>query len=148
MMRIAERPYQLFFITALLLILLSLFTSSGSLDIPLDKTASIIDGVFLLRAVAMFMLLSWLLYWIASRLLFSRTLIWLHVIATIIVVVFLSVAVFKNGVSKQNALTVQANAGATDGLDLIFPLCIILLFAAQLLFFINLLLGILRRANG
>lgn len=150
MIRIAERPYQLFFITALLLILLSLFTNSGSLNISPGSASSIIDGIFVLRAVAMFMLLSWLLYWITSKLLFSKVLIWLHVIATLIIVVFLSILIFKNGSSQrylQNQYLKSESVSITEWMHFIIPLCIILLFAAQLLFFINLLLGVLRRVN-
>lgn len=152
MIKIAERPYQLLFFTALLLILLSAFVGKGSLDVKLGEGMYYIDGVFVLRAVGMFLLLNWLLYRFTQRLMFSKVLIWLHVIISIAVVAFLTIVLFKSGVQHPQRYFDYTYTTVTDmnllrRIRFIVPLCVILIIIAQALFFINLLLGILRRVN-
>lgn len=152
MLHIRERPYQLLFITALLVILLSAFTGKGSLDIWSGDGVWVIDGVFVLRVTGLFLLLSGLLYRVTRQFMFSNTLIWLHVIITLLVVLCLTVVLFKNGVQhpqRYSDLQYSDWPGMSlhSGIRFVVPLCITVMIVAQVFFIINLLLGVIRKLN-
>lgn len=145
MFKIGSRPYQLLFLTALLMILLSVFTSSGTLQLQRAQ-GQYIDGIFVLRAVGMFLLLSWLMYCFTRKLLYSRTLIWLHVVISMLLVTVITSVIFKYGSVYNMVHLQQGNTEAgyvVSGIPALWGL----LFAAKLLYMINLLLGLLRRVN-
>lgn len=145
MFKIGSRPYQLLFLSALLMILLSVFTHSGALQLQ-RGAGQYIDGIFVLRAVGMFLLLSWLMYCFTRKLLYSRTLIWLHVLFSMLLVTIMTAVVFRYGTGNTLVHMQKENTEAAYIVSII-PALWVLLFAGKLFYIINLLLGLLRRVN-
>lgn len=150
-MQIVSRPFQLLLAFAILLILSSFLAGRGTLDIHLSDTYYVFDGVFIIRAMAMLLLLDWLLYRFTYKFLFSRALIWVHVLITIALVIVVVVFLFSEGRPHPRRYFDYNYTDISDvsGKNVInfIPGFIILLLLAQLLYIINLLLGVLRRLN-
>lgn len=150
-MQIVSRPFQLLLAFAILLILSSFLAGRGTLDIHLSDTYYVLDGVFIIRAMAMLLLLDWLLYRVTYKFLFSRALTWFHVLITIALVVIVVVFLFSEGRPHPRRYFDYNYTDISDvsGKNVInfIPGFIILLLLAQLLYIINLLLGVLRRLN-
>ena len=136
------RLYHLFSFTAVLLILLSMFVPEKSmLDLHLRDSYVVISGILILRALALFLILMWLLYHFTKNVLFSGILARLHIIATQLTICCVIITVFDY--TKYN-LPLELHSGK---LRLALPLFIMFSLLLQLLYIINLVLGIIRKTN-
>ncbi|MBX3241915.1 MAG: hypothetical protein KIT80_13080 [Chitinophagaceae bacterium] len=141
------RLYQLLFITAVLLILLSLFITEDGLNLRLNDTLYVINGVLVLRVIALILLLLWLLYRFTDKFLFSSILSGLHIVLTLAVAATITVFLFYY-TGRQSPLPYpNLPAETVIRLQLVFPLFIIFTFLFQVVYIINLILGIIRRFN-
>lgn len=107
------------------------------------------DAVFMLRAIAMLLLLTWLLYLVTFRFLFSIILVWLHVLSTITITISIAVLLFKKIINHeapvlQRLSETVVSAGNVWGL---LPMLGVLIFFAQMIYIVNLMLGIIKRMN-
>lgn len=81
MFRLKARPYQLLLFAAAILLMAAPFMGGYTIDMHLYDTYYVIAGTHVFMAMAVLLLLLWLIYLLTHRLLFSRWLAWLHVVA-------------------------------------------------------------------
>ncbi len=137
------RNYHLLCIVAILLILLSLFVAhTDTLDLHLSDIYLVLSGVQTLRTVALFLLLLWLLYLFTHRFLYSKALTSLHIFITLSATLLITACLFYYAAYAKTYITIY-----NSPLRLLLPLLIIATLLSQLLYIINLLLGVLRRVN-
>jgi heme/copper-type cytochrome/quinol oxidase subunit 1 len=145
-----SKPYALFGIAGFLMAIISFIPiKRDSLDVNLHDTYFVIANVSFFRWFAAILLFLWAIYIATSRLMFSRRLIWFHVIATLLPVIFLMI--FNNhtwgmsGSSKRYyAIDEFENSKSFFNDPSIYIVSILVLLIAQFLFAINLVIGIIR----
>lgn len=146
-MQLTSRPYHLLLLFAVLLAIISLAGTNNQIDIHQRDTYYVLDIVFIIRTTAMFLLLLWLLYMFTFKFLFSKALAILHISITIIVAVVVSVVLLwkaKAHVESGDVDIVYANIRRATFITQLFVASMML---TQLLFFINLFAGVLKRVN-
>ena len=84
-----DRPYNLFLLTALFLLIVSFIILGQSKDIYLDTTYFFIPTVHLLWILTSFFLLGWTIYKLTDRRLLTNRLTWLHVVTTLAFLIFI-----------------------------------------------------------
>ena len=143
----AFKPYHLFALAAVLLIMLSFVPFNHPMDLPVQGASYMLSYTDTLRAIAMLLLLFWILYMITVRFLFSLVLIWVHIIVTLLLLVLIVFLFFRY--SGQNASNGLLELSFQAGLNpqMIVPVLIMLLLIMQLTYIINLFLGVVRRVN-
>jgi len=85
-----SKPYTLLGIVGFFVAIISFIPikSDSALDINLHDTYFVITDFSLYRVYAVILLFLWSVYLVANRLIFSRKLTWLHVIATLLPILF------------------------------------------------------------
>ncbi len=146
-MNLLSKPYHLFALAAVLLIMLSFIPANYPMDLPVQGASYVLSYADTLRSIAMLLLLFWILYMITSRFLFSIVLIWLHIIITLLLLVLIVFLFFR--FSDQNIPVEIKELSFQTGLNprMIVPVLIMLLLITQLCYIINLFLGVVRRMN-
>ncbi|WP_374949485.1 hypothetical protein [Mucilaginibacter sp.] len=84
-----NRPFVLFALLALVLLIASLFPSSKNVDLNLSDTYFVVAITGILRTLAWAMLLLFLIYFFANRLLLSTRITWAHILLTIMPLIVL-----------------------------------------------------------
>lgn len=146
-MQLKSKPYHLLLIFAVLLIIVSLAGTNNTIDIHLQDTYYVLDIVFMIRATAMFLVLMWFLYMFTYTFLFSGLLAWLHIVVTIAIAVIVSVVLLwkaKTYILPNEADILYANIRRATFMTQLFVASMML---TQLLFFINLFAGVIKRVN-
>ncbi|MBX3257961.1 MAG: hypothetical protein KF862_27770 [Chitinophagaceae bacterium] len=150
-MQIVSKPYHLLLITSVVLVLISLLSGGGSLDIHLTGSRHVLDGIFILRSLAMLLLLNWILYRVTQQFLLTGALTWMHIIVTLILVTGIVVFIFMKGTVHPKRYFdysyTPVHAISWRSIVDFIPAFIILVLLTQLLFIINLFLGLLKRVN-
>jgi len=134
---------------AALCVLFSLVSHTESNSRPDYNELVLRDAVFMLRAMAMLLLLSWLLYLFTFRFLFSNILVWIHVISTIAIAVVMAVLLFKkimNG-HPQAVQQLTETVLPPGNVWTLLPVLGALIFLTQIIYIVNLMLGMIRRMN-
>ncbi|MGN6437075.1 MAG: hypothetical protein ACTHMM_11105 [Agriterribacter sp.] len=147
-----KKPYHLFGISAFVLVLLSFIPFKSTVDMHVHDTYMVLDIAFVFRALAMFLMLEWMLYFFTIRILFSSVLIWLHVLITLgmLAVIFIASSFIEfqpvsdpvkfDEIDKWEAFKYSRQV-------YIVGASVVLLLLAQPIFVINLFLGVLKRTN-
>lgn|GEM_PF-689136 len=93
---IKQRPYHLLLLTGLLLFLTSFLVlhESGAIDIYLHDTYFVIAHNHILWLLTILALFVWILYLLTVKILYSKALTWIHIIATILTILLLTLALF------------------------------------------------------
>ena len=107
----------------------------------------VLDVVFFIRAIAMFLLLMWFLYMFTFRFLFSGVLVWMHIIITIAIAVAVSALLLwkaKTYATITDVDMIKTNIRRATFMTQLFTVSIML---TQMLFFLNLLAGVFKRVN-
>ena len=133
---------------AALCVLFSLVSHTDKGNVPDYDEPVLKAAVFMLRAVAMLLLLAWLLYVFTFRFLFSNILVWIHVLSTIVITIAMAVLLFKkimnSDVQPLQQLTETAPPGNVWAL---LPSLGALVFLTQIIYIVNLMLGMIKRMN-
>ena len=150
-MQFKARPYNLFLLTGLVLILISFFTTTQTLDLHLHDTYFVISLTYIFGLLAIASLILWGIYLLTFRFLFSKKLTWTHIIITI-----LTVIVFGTIVLIGDKLATPTTGPYYDfstwesygryrqySTALVFVLGLLLL--GQFIYVLNLILGVLKR---
>lgn len=149
-LKIKQKPYNLFFISGAILILVSIFqlNQNNTFDFHFLDTYLIISNTFLFSFMAILFFIMWGLYSFLNRSLYSTNLVWWHVLVTIITVALIAIAIF---ISENNLafhrLHIQ-KFSAWNYWEIMMKMMaalILILAAGQLIFFANLLWGLCKR---
>jgi len=153
-MRFRQKPYNLFLFAIGIVFLIGLVTYKSIIDIHLRDTYYILPLTILTWIPTIILLLFWLLYSATKTYLWSKWLTWTHVVLTIILSLVIVASPYLSGYSyaglpgaprryfdhgELNRLHVFNN------LSEIVVLFTLILFAGQLLYFINLFAGLFSR---
>jgi hypothetical protein len=135
---------------AVLLVMLSFIPSGDAMDMPVRGASYVLSYTYTLRAIAMLLLLLWILYMVTVQTLFSAILTWLHitmtiVLAALIVFLFFFFHLSAGHTPEKEAEIFSFQAGMS--LQMAVPLLIMLLLVVQLLYIINLFAGVIRRIS-
>jgi hypothetical protein len=143
--RISSQPFNLFLVTAILLLVFSFMTRGQSIDIHIHDTLFVISTILFIWALGITLLLIWAIYKLTSKFLWARFLTWFHVAITIFVLLVLLTENFwhdklippiKGDIVSFD--TFQTFTGQEK--KIILPL-IILFLAGQLAFILNVIGG-------
>ena len=131
-----NRPYNLFLLAAVLLVVSSFLMLEQTLDIHLHNTYYVFPTAYLIWAIALILLLAWTIYKLINQFLLTKYLTWFHVVATLIV---LLVLLFSN-------LWYSPPVPTNSTQPLYFTEVLKILFiAGQIGFLINFVGGLFRR---
>ncbi|MBN8788357.1 MAG: hypothetical protein J0I84_14800 [Terrimonas sp.] len=146
-MLLTRKPYHLLLVLAVLLAVVSLAGANNSktVDVHLRDTYYVLDIVFIMRAITMLLLLLWLLYIFTFESLFSVGLAWMHICLTLTLSLTISgLLLWKANNYVVSVDIMHINVRRTT---LVVQIFIALMLLTQLIYFINLLAGILKRVN-
>lgn len=153
-MRLSDRPYNLFLLTAIVFFIAVLYSFNLGIDLEFHDTYSFIPLALLIWLPIIVSILFWLFYLLTNRFLFSKTLTWIHIILTIVCSILILVLPFLltnivvgvdirrhyNDYGGSNRFKVFGN------LIRINYITILILLLGQVIYFINLILGIAKKA--
>lgn len=154
MFNFKDRPYNLLLLTALIILIVTFFSSGQTMDIHLHDTMFVIAIEHFFKALIILLLLFWTLHFATSRFLFSKALIWIHVIVSSACSLFLALATLyvtdnPNGLSGIPRRYIDNEdwqmARYHDYLDEGLTLAVLLLIAGFLIYFINLIMGLIKK---
>src|SRR4051812_21890293 len=94
MFNIKERPYNLFPIASIIVLISSFPAFGTTVDIYLHDTYFIFASADLLWGITGLLLILWTVYLLTQRFLFSKVLTWIHVILTVTTLVFVAAISF------------------------------------------------------
>jgi hypothetical protein len=141
---LAKKPYYLLLITGILLLLASVSKFDTTvIDIHLHDTYIVLDFVFIIRMLAILTLILWVLYLVVGKILFSPSLTWVHIIATIVLITVLCSQQITNAGMPRRYVDYETDfmPKAMNTLVLAF----LFLALVQLIFIGNLLIGLFKR---
>ena len=147
--RLAHEPYSLFFLTGIVLFILSFFMWGQSLDFHIHDTYFVIATNYIIWPIALIFFLVWGLYKLTDKILWTKKLIWVHVLTTLFVLIILATFdIWHNKIIppiRREAVTV-ANIFEDQKREKVIALIIAIIFiVGQLSYIINLIGGIFRR---
>lgn len=155
-LRLKQRPYNLFLLTAILLFIVGLFSFNSAMDIHLHDTYYVFPLTYFIWTPTIILLIFWLLYLATKNILFSKRLVWTHIILTIVSCIFiLTIPCFMTnsydglaGMPRRYYDIWQSKTYKFFGnltktaVFLIFTLAV-----GQLTFIVNFFIGLYRRFN-
>ncbi len=146
-MNLFSKPYHALALAALLLILLSLVQDGHRLDMPLPDAAYMLSYTDTLRAMALLLLLFWILYMVTIRILFSSLLVWIHIAITLILPAIIVFLFFRFAAEPASATELEMQLKRNNPVQILVPALILALLLTQLSYIVNLILGLMRRMN-
>ena len=146
-MSLKSKPYHFLLLFAVLLAIISLAGTNSKININIGDTYYVPDIVFMIRAIAMFLVLLWVLYRFTFPFLFSRMLAWLHIIVSITIAVAISAVLLWDAKTYVPEAPIDMAYANIRRAAFMVQLCTISIMFTQLLYFINLFAGILKRVN-
>jgi heme/copper-type cytochrome/quinol oxidase subunit 1 len=136
-MKISAKPHHLLGITGVLLILLSFFPNDRTIDIHVHDTVFIIAAPHIYGGLGILLLFFWFIYQIVYKILFSKILVWIHIISTILFFIFLVIISY----AESSSMPRQYNYALYFLNRIAVGLSIVAVFA-QLIFLFNILAGL------
>lgn len=144
-------PFVLLLVTAVFLFVAGLFTRSKDwIDIHLYDTVFVIAQRHVLGIAAFFLFLLWLMNMATHRILFSNKLTWFHILATLVILVF----VLWFASARQDSPPLRYIAGPSEQLvsgvqdvNAVILCGIAALTVVQLVFIANILIGLYKKTT-
>jgi hypothetical protein len=146
-MNLLSKPYHVFALAAVLLIMLSFIPANHPMDLPIQGASYMLSYADTLRAIAMLLLLLWILYMITVRFLFSVVLIWAHILITLLLLVLIVFFFFRYSGQNASNEIIELSFQTGHNTQMLVPVLIMLLLVTQLRYIINLFLGVVKRMN-
>lgn len=155
MLDFKKQPYNLLLLTAILILIASFFVHNQALDMHLHDTYFIISLSHLFWTIILFLLLFWILYLLTRHILFSKLLIWVHVLLLVLTSLSLMAILFYSihqGIAGSPRRYYDfSNWEATEQIPVLIT-GIVMLFIAVILglfmYIINLTMGVIKRFTG
>ena len=147
--KLTNEPYSLFFLTGIVLFILSFFMWGQSLDLHIHDTYFVIATNYFIWTIALLFFVVWGLYKLTYKILWTKKLIWLHVLTTLFAFIILATFdVWHDKIIppiKREAISV-ANIFEDQKREKVIALIIGIIFiVGQLSYIVNLIGGIFRR---
>lgn len=141
------KPYNLLIITALLFFIVSFVVKNQSLDVHIYDTYYVIDFAFVFRTLTVILFIYWLLYNTTKRFLFSSFLSWAHIVATILTAILVVTFSLWGGFAYKSA---QEGFRFSDyekyrSINTTIASLILALLFTQFTYFLNLIIGLLKK---
>ena len=138
-------PYRLFILAALALLVASFFTANQIVKVHLHDTYYVFDLPTLLWALSFGLFLLWLLYEVNKRLLYSRQLIRVHVLITLVgLAAALGLALWINNRLQNRSPLSLTDASSSLWQERTLWFSILLVAAVQVVFLLNVAIGLVR----
>ena len=149
-MRIRQSPYNLFLLTAFVLIVVSfIIDPNKTVDIHLHDTYLVIAQTHFLWLFAFILWILWILYHITHKIFYSKRLTWMHIIITLLPMLFLLLLLdTSNNGRPRNYLDLSSWTTYYSYQQQTMrwlTYSVLVLISAQIIFIINLVLGIAKR---
>lgn len=155
-MKIKQKPYHLLLLTGLVSVLTSFFVlnQNNLVDIHLHDTYFVIAHTHIFWFLTVLALFVWTLYLLTNKILYSKTLIWTHVIVTILTLLLVALTLFFGesfmnptprryyDYSNWNSFNNYTEFTKAIGITIF-----VLLFG-QVIFIINLIAGLLKKQTN
>lgn len=94
MFNLVKRPYLLLSLTAILVLVASFFAPDRTLDLHMNDTYFVIAVTHVCWSVIILLFFFWILYLLTEPLLFSRFLMWTHILLTVVASLVLLIIAF------------------------------------------------------
>ncbi|MBX3242801.1 MAG: hypothetical protein KIT80_03235 [Chitinophagaceae bacterium] len=147
--KLTNQPYFLFLITGVALIITTAFTFGQTVDFHLHDTYFVVSVNYFIWVLSALLIIAWILYKLTDRFLWTKTLTWTHVLATIFLLLSLSTIEFwydkmlppvkREVISFQDIMDDQKRTGI-----IAYPIVVIFVLG-QAAYIVNLVVGITRR---
>lgn len=135
---VQQRPYLLFLLTAIVLIIYSFFVRHEMTDIHVDDTMLIISTYLIYWVIAFCFIVTAALYAGLTRFLPNRALTWTHILLTLLVLLSVALAVnHYDNIYKNAQHYIQTS-------EFIYRWLVLLFLVAQLIFVGHIVWGITR----
>ena len=154
-MKIKLRAHSLILLTGLILVFMSFFAvdKQSTVDIHLHDTYFIIAHIHLFRLLSIIAVIIWILCLLINRFLFSKLLVWTHVIITIVTLLTVAFSLYyidnilEAGPRRYYDLSSFTSLNTYNKLSAAVPIAITVLLLGQIIFILNIILGLLKRTN-
>ncbi len=147
--RLVNQPYSLFFLTGIILFILSFFVWGQSLDLHIHDTYFVIAANYFIWTIALIFFFVWALYKLTDKILWTKKLIWLHVLTTIFVLILLAtIEVWHDKIIppiKRETIAVKDIFEDQKREQVIGQTIAIIFIIGQLSYVVNLVGGIFKR---
>lgn len=148
-----KKPYQLLLYAGIVLILMSFLelNQTTTFDLHLRDTYFVIAGTHIFWLLAILTFFLWTLYLLTSKILYSKTLTWIHVIVTILTLtLFLLILCFGerflNPLPRRYYDFSQWNSYSAYNSNMkAIVISIFVLLSGQIIFVVNLIAGLITR---
>lgn len=140
-MRFVRWPYNLFVLAGLISFFLSFLPTSQTIDIHLHDTVYVLHSAVIFRSIAIALVCFWIIYQLSSKILLSKSLVWIHLIVTFLIVVYFAFLIISS--SNDNAQNGWNSSENSYASNLVFKILLATFFIAQILFVINIVGGII-----
>lgn len=153
-MQLKQSPYHLLLLTGLVLVLTSFFINQNrTIDIHVNDTYYVITQghVFIFSAFIISVL--WALYLVTRKILYSKSLTWIHIIVTLVTLLFLFFLLNfgSNILNPSSRRYLDANNRTTFNMHEQYTrwnvYIMIALIFGQVTFILNLIIGIVKRVT-
>ena len=139
-------PYSLFLFTGLIFIIPGFLYPKQTIDIHFHDTYFVIANLQFFTAFIMLYLFFWIAYSVANHITYKRSLVWLHYfLMTISTAVILSFILFGSLGSRYVGVDFNYVWNRFSKFQFVAGIAFIVLLFSQLIFLINLIIGIIRR---
>lgn len=147
--KLTNQPYFLFLLTGTVLIVITLFLFGQSFDFHLHDTYFVVPVNYFIWALAGLFFWGWIIYKFTDKFLWTKKLIWIHVLTTLFLLILLSTISFwhdkilppikREAISYQDLIDDQKR-------EAIIAYPVFALFAlGQAAYLINLIVGLIKR---
>ena len=141
------KPYQLIFLVSFILFAVSFLLGKRTWDLHIQDTYFVIANFNMYLLFAVFLLVIGMIYVIAHTVLYSRTLGTVHIILTIAVLLLLLGTIYLHSQLLTGPIKGRIEIGKLQLQERVIVISILILSLAQILFFINIFAGIIRRSR-
>jgi hypothetical protein len=142
---LTSQPYVLFIIVALILFIISFFVKEIIVDIHSHDTMYVLSLTHILWMIIILLLLGWLIYKIAARVLWSKYLTWFHVMATLGFFVLFVIACWWQPEPPGQELNYKIIRQQLQRERIIISSILIIFIVAQICFLVNIVGGLLGK---
>lgn len=137
-MKIFSRPYHLLLLASVVFLFLCIFLPSATIDLPLEDSYYIMNRAFLFGGFTVLLFVSWVVHRVPDDLLLSRFITWFYALATIGCMALIGTFPLWGHLRPEGATGAPV---LPEGYVDYIPYIIGLFIVAQVLLFINVLVG-------